>query len=147
MQSQAEATAQRTLDQLRESYPEVAHSLIPRFRTPPWHNLFKLDLESDDGIPLNKRGSGIRRLVLLSFFQAEAARKREERGSNVIYAIEEPEASQHPDNQEMIIMALQLEAYGLVDVRRSRTTEDTYAIFWNLTSKGEQMLLDTRVVK
>lgn len=106
VQSQAEATAQRTLDQLRESYPEVAHSLIPRFRTPPWHNLFKLDLESDDGIPLNKRGSGIRRLVLLSFFQAEAARKREERGSNVIYAIEEPEASQHPDNQEMIIMAL-----------------------------------------
>lgn len=51
------------------------------------------------------------------------------------------------DDQDFRTIALQLEAYGLVDVRRSRTTIDTYVIFWNLTSKGEQMLLDTRVVK
>lgn len=112
VQAQAEATANRTLDQLRESYPDVANSLIPRFRKPPWQNLFKLDLESDAGIPLNKRGSGIRRLVLLSFFQAEAERKKEERDSRVVYAIEEPEASQHPDNQEMIITALKGLAEG-----------------------------------
>lgn len=80
--------------------------------------MFKLELESDDQVPLNKRGSGVRRLILLSFFQAEAARLREKRqGENlnrvpVIYAVEEPETSQHPDNQERIIRAFREVAEG-----------------------------------
>ena len=109
----AERTAQRTLDQLRRSYPdlELASVLRPSFRKPNWPTVFKLDLESDDQVPLNKRGSGVRRLVLLSFFQAEAIRKHEEHHENVenrvpvIYAVEEPETSQHPDSQERIIRA------------------------------------------
>ena len=109
----AEETAQRTLDQLRQSYPdlELASVLRPSFRKPNWPTVFKLDLESDDQIPLNKRGSGVRRLVLLSFFQAEAVRKREEHRQNlenpvpVIYAVEEPETSQHPDSQKRMIRA------------------------------------------
>ena len=109
----AEQTAQRTLDQLRASYPdpELASVLKPTFRKPSWANVFKLDLESDDQIPLNKRGSGVRRLILLSFFQAEAGRLRQERQQGgedrvpVIYAIEEPETSQHPESQERIIRA------------------------------------------
>lgn len=109
----AKETADRTLEQLKASFPDldVATILKPQFRPPKWDSVFKLDLESDDSIPLNKRGSGIRRLVLLSFFQAEAQRKRVERAGNangvpVVYAIEEPETSQHPDNQERIIQAL-----------------------------------------
>lgn len=116
----AEETAQRTLDQLKASYPELelASVLKPTFRKPTWVNIFKLDLQSDDQIPLNKRGSGVRRLILLSFFQAEAARKQLECEQNnqsrvpVIYAIEEPETSQHPDNQERIITALRQVAEG-----------------------------------
>lgn len=108
----AQETAQRTLEKLRETYPEIASTLEPKFKKPSWKNIFKLDLEADDGIPLNKRGSGVRRLVLLSFFQAEAEKRRTEAQAGnaprrrVVYAIEEPETSQHPDNQEQIIGAL-----------------------------------------
>lgn len=114
VQAMAEETAQRTIDQLKESYPdlELASVLQPQFRKPKWDSVFKLDLESDDNIPLNKRGSGIRRMILLSFFQAEAARKQSERNeagghlkTPVIYAVEEPETSQHPDSQRQIISA------------------------------------------
>ena len=114
IQKQAQQTAQRTLDKLKEGYPEIAANLNlePKFRDPAWKNLFKLDIESENQIPLNKRGSGIRRLVLLSFFQAEAEDRRkklltgESREKHIIYAIEEPETSQHPDYQEKIVRAL-----------------------------------------
>lgn len=108
----AQETAHRTLSKLRERYPEIASTLEPKFKKPSWKNIFKLDLEADNGILLNKRGSGVRRLVLLSFFQAEAEKRRSEADSasgprrRVIYAIEEPETSQHPDSQEQIISAL-----------------------------------------
>jgi energy-coupling factor transporter ATP-binding protein EcfA2 len=108
----AQETAERTLMKLQLMYPDLASTLQPKFEKPSWKKIFKLDLEADDGIPLNKRGSGVRRLVLLSFFQAEAERKRQQdetertQKRQVIYAIEEPETSQHPDSQEQIIRAL-----------------------------------------
>lgn len=109
----AEDTAKRTLEQLQAAYPDLANTLTPQFRAPSWSNIFKVDLESDDGVPLNKRGSGVRRLILMSFFQAEAEKKRKEAAEGafdgevpVIYAIEEPETSQHPDNQRRIVSAL-----------------------------------------
>lgn len=113
VQAMAEETANRTIEQMKASYPDMdlASVLAPKFRRPSWNTVFKLDLESDDGIPLNKRGSGVRRLVLLSFFQAEANRLRQEKhdagvhGVPVIYAIEEPETSQHPEHQERIVRA------------------------------------------
>lgn len=112
VQRRAQETANRTLEKLKETYPEIASTLEPKFKKPPWKNIFKLDLEADDGIPLNKRGSGVRRLVLLSFFQAEAEKRRLEalagnaQERRVVYAVEEPETSQHPDNQIRIISAL-----------------------------------------
>lgn len=112
VQQKAQETAERTLTKLQETYPDIASTLVPKFKKPAWKNIFKLDLESDGGIPLNKRGSGVRRLVLLSFFQAEAEKHRLELQAGnaprrkVIYAIEEPETSQHPDTQEQIINAL-----------------------------------------
>jgi predicted ATP-dependent endonuclease of OLD family len=70
--------------------------------------LFGIALTGDQGIPINKRGSGVRRLVLVSFFRAEADRKRSEAtGRNIIYAIEEPETSQHPHNQRILLEAFQ----------------------------------------
>jgi len=66
----------------------------------------KLSINSDDGIPINKRGSGVRRLILLNFFRAEAERMKLENDKNhILFAFEEPETSQHPDHQEMLIKA------------------------------------------
>jgi hypothetical protein len=44
--------------------------------------------------------------VLLNFFRAQAEKEGEERSAGVIYAIEEPETSQHPINQVMLVKAL-----------------------------------------
>ena len=72
-----------------------------------WSSVFDIALLNEENIPLNKRGSGIRRLVLLSFFQAQAeAKKQEKNAPSIIYAIEEPETSQHPEHQLEIIQSL-----------------------------------------
>ena len=92
----------RTLAKLKEMDPAIANSLTPVI--PPtdslkWADVFKAVSISGDDIPINKRGSGVRRLILLSFFRAEVERRiRENDNSGVIYAIEEPETSQHNEN-------------------------------------------------
>ncbi|MCP4481359.1 MAG: AAA family ATPase [bacterium] len=98
-------TANRTLTKLKEMSPEIADELIPEFKTEPkFESQFKLTINSDEGIPINKRGSGIRRLILLNFFRAEAEkRKSKNNSSSIIFAFEEPETSQHPNHQEMLI--------------------------------------------
>ncbi|MEK7794297.1 MAG: ATP-binding protein [Candidatus Hydrogenedentota bacterium] len=99
--------AERTLDKLRQIDPSLAGKLTPTFTSEPKWDGFKLTLTGENDIPINKRGSGVRRLILLSFFRAEAERKREQKTApSIIYAIEEPEASQHPNNQKMIAEAL-----------------------------------------
>ena len=72
-----------------------------------WIDVFKsVSITSDEDIPINKRGSGVKRLVLLNFFRAEAERRKsEENIPSVIYAIEEPETSQHPNHQRKLIEA------------------------------------------
>lgn len=104
----AEEVANKTLEQLQEISPTLASELVPRFRTEPrWDNIFKMSLESDGGIPLNKRGSGARRLVLLSFLRAAAENEWQDKSDrNMIYAIEEPETSQHPENQQLLVDTL-----------------------------------------
>ncbi|CAM5208389.1 hypothetical protein OURE66S_03599 [Oligella ureolytica] len=97
--------ASRTLDKLREMAPELANELVPRFKEKPrW--TFNFTLDGEDGIPINKRGSGVRRLILLNFFRAEAEKTVAGSQRNVIYAIEEPETSQHPNYQIMLMRAL-----------------------------------------
>lgn len=100
-------TANRTLAKLKEMSPELANELIPEFKTEPkFDSQFKLTINSEDNIPVNKRGSGVRRLILLNFFRAEAERLRNQhQGNQIIFAFEEPETSQHPDHQEMLIQA------------------------------------------
>lgn len=97
--------AERTLDKLREMAPELANELTPRFKEKPkWS--FNFTLDGENGIPINKRGSGVRRLILLNFFRAEAEKAVVGSQRNVIYAIEEPETSQHPNYQMMLMKAL-----------------------------------------
>ncbi|MEE1288644.1 MAG: ATP-binding protein [Bacteroidaceae bacterium] len=108
IQKKALEVANRTLDKLQEFNSDLAMSLTPEFRAEPkWDSLFKLTLKGDNGIPLNKRGSGVRRLVLFSFFRAEAEQIADsENGRSIIYAVEEPETAQHPDFQRMVIETL-----------------------------------------
>jgi predicted ATP-dependent endonuclease of OLD family len=100
-------TANRTLAKLKEMSPELANELIPEFKTEPkFDSQFKLTINSENNIPINKRGSGVRRLILLNFFRAEAERLRNQnQGNQIIFAFEEPETSQHPDHQEILIQA------------------------------------------
>lgn len=103
---QATAVANSTLDKLRDLDSTLAEQITPRFSRPNWHTAFKISLEDELGISINKRGSGVRRLVLLSFLQAEAEKKAEDSGRNIIYAIEEPETSLHPDMQRQLYFAI-----------------------------------------
>jgi putative ATP-dependent endonuclease of OLD family len=103
----AEEIAANTHKALNSIDSTLAQKLIPSF-TPPttskWTSLFSVGLETDDGIPLNKRGSGIRRLILVSFFKAEAERRLTiSNRRSIIYALEEPETAQHPKSQKILI--------------------------------------------
>lgn len=100
----------RTLQKLHEMSPEVASSLtpvIPSARSLKWQDVFKgVSISSDGDIPVNKRGSGVKRLILLNFFRAEAERRMENsNATSIVYAIEEPETSQHTENQRKLISA------------------------------------------
>lgn len=103
--------AENTLSKLNGLNPEIASELKPKLPsadTLKWPDVFKsIGITSDNNISLNKRGSGVRRLVLLSFFCAEADRRRKKDNlSDIIYAIEEPETSQHPDHQKILMDSL-----------------------------------------
>lgn len=98
----------RTLSKLREMSEEIANTLHPELPSAPkWEDVFKgISITGDNDIPLDKRGSGVRRLILLNFFRAEAERKQNEKNApNIIYAIEEPETSLHADFQRVLIGA------------------------------------------
>lgn len=98
----------RTLAKLRELDESIANTLHPQINVEglKWQDVFKgISIAGDDDIPINKRGSGVKRLILLSFFRAKAEQAVLD-NANVIYAIEEPETSQHTKNQEILINAL-----------------------------------------
>ena len=101
----------RTLQKLREMSPDVANTLnpvIPSSSELKWQDVFKkVSISGDDNIPINKRGSGTKRLILLNFFRAEVERRMADSPySSIIYAIEEPETSQHTENQKKVLNAL-----------------------------------------
>ena len=108
--SKLKEVADRTLEKLKEMNPEIANSLnpvIPSVESLKWADVFKsVSISGDEDIPINKRGSGVKRLVLLNFFRAEAERRKSEKNvPDIIYAIEEPETSQHPEHQKKLIDA------------------------------------------
>nr|WP_299338386.1 ATP-binding protein [Allomuricauda sp.] len=107
VKERAEEIANNTHQALQDIDKTLASKLDPKFQPPTpakWNGLFSIQLDTDDGIPLNKRGSGVRRMILVSFFKAEAERRlRTSAKQNIIYAIEEPETAQHPNNQKVLI--------------------------------------------
>ena len=103
--------ANGTLEKLNSINPSLASTLspqIPDTNSLKWPDVFKkVSIASNNDIPVNKRGSGVKRLILLSFFQAEAEKKKTENNNRgIIYAIEEPETSQHYEHQRILINSL-----------------------------------------
>jgi putative ATP-dependent endonuclease of the OLD family len=107
VKEKAETIARRTHEALKTLDANLAKELSPQFKPPTaskWTGLFSVSMDTEDGIPLNKRGSGVRRMVLVGFFKAEAERRLESSSRrSIIYAIEEPETAQHPNNQRILI--------------------------------------------
>lgn len=102
-----EEIGNKTIQKLSELDANIAKDIKPLVTLKPIDSSFNFDLISDNNIPLNKRGSGVRRLILLSYFRADAEEQLlSNSGRQMIYAIEEPETSQHPDYQRMIIDTL-----------------------------------------
>ena len=97
--------ASKTLEKLKTFDENIANTLKPDIDSKALDSLFSFTFSCDDGISFNKRGSGVKRLMLLSFFLADAERKNTS-NKGVIYAIEEPETSQHPDFQIMLMNTL-----------------------------------------
>jgi predicted ATPase len=102
-----ESVTRATIEKIREMDPALAGELNPVFSSLNWSKVFSVSLTAEDQVPLNKRGSGVRRLFLINFFRAKAEQLAGERGApDVILAIEEPETSQHPNNQLLLLEAL-----------------------------------------
>lgn len=111
VKTRLDEVAAQTLAKLNELNPQIASSLnpqIPESSSLKWIDVFKnVSIAGDEDIPINKRGSGVKRLILISFFRAEAERRQRESGlPSVVYAIEEPETSQHPEYQRALTSAL-----------------------------------------
>lgn len=98
------------VDRLSEVASPLASTLAPKDIEPAWYKAFSaLRFVDENDVPLSKRGSGTRRLVLLSFFRAEAERTISENSAwhrGVIIAVEEPETALHPDLQRESVGAL-----------------------------------------
>ena len=95
--------ANQTIEKLKQFDETLASTLAPKFKKDPaWDKAFSFSLTGDEDIPINKRGSGVRRLILFSFFRASCEEDLDG-NSDVIYAVEEPETSQHPNFQQTII--------------------------------------------
>ena len=107
VKERVEEIGHRTIEKLAELNADIADNIHPVVTVKSLDSAFTFELQSDNGIPLNKRGSGVRRLILLSYFRAEAESPiTDESDLRLIYAIEEPETSQHPDFQRMILDTL-----------------------------------------
>ncbi len=117
VKTELERLAKKTVEKIQEMSPALANTLNPQVKNKNWDSLFSVTLSGDDGISINKRGSGTRRLVLLNFFRAKAEDAAHARHTGTIYAIEEPETSQHPNHQLMLLEAFQeLTEQGLAQV-------------------------------
>lgn len=114
VRKQVSKLGNKTIQELHRIDPALATSLtpsIPDVASLKWADVYKaVSICGDNEIPINKRGSGVRRLVLLGFLlarikSAETSEVEASR-SNVIYAIEEPETALHSDLQKLLINAL-----------------------------------------
>lgn len=96
------------LQKLAEIDPALAQDLTPEISEPSWARAFATtQFKDENSVPLERRGTGVRRLVLLSFFRAEAEELQDDTAPIAsIMAIEEPETALHPDLQLQVLQSL-----------------------------------------
>jgi len=111
---------------------------IPNVSDLKWKDVYKnLGFKTEDGIPLNKKGSGFRRIILLSSLLVDVEKKTEgNEDSHVIYAIEEPETSLHPDLQIKLVNSL---------IELSKKTN--YQVIMTTHSPALVRLFETKYIK
>ncbi|WP_297324878.1 DUF4062 domain-containing protein [Nitrosomonas sp.] len=51
------------------------------------------------------------------------------------------------NDQEFKTVAIQLNAYGLIQTQYTKTTQGSMALFWSLTDRGERLMLESRVIR
>ncbi len=107
VETEVKRIADKTLQKIKEMDSGLATQLNPQIAVKKWESLFNVSITGDEDIPINKRGSGVKRLILLNFFRAKVEQQASNNNdASVIYAIEEPETSQHPHNQRLLVSAL-----------------------------------------
>lgn len=95
-----------TIEQMRKFSTRIGNSLKAKVST-NWTKAISNDINDSNDIPINKKGSGIRRLLLLSYLMVDAQKKSYlNNKKNIIYAIEEPETALHPKLQIQFISEL-----------------------------------------
>lgn len=95
-----------TIEQMQKFSSRLGNSLIPQINT-NWTKAISNDILDINSIPINKKGSGIRRLLLLSYLMVQAQKTSyQKHKTSIIYAIEEPETSLHPKLQDRFIKEL-----------------------------------------
>ncbi|KRM84069.1 hypothetical protein FC35_GL000014 [Limosilactobacillus coleohominis DSM 14060] len=92
-----------TKKKMNEVSPNIADSINIESEQLKWDKVFNFKVFTKNNIPLENRGSGFRRLMLLSFFRSEAQKEINSQSRDIIYAFEEPETAQHPNNQTKIV--------------------------------------------
>lgn len=107
VEEEVKKIADLTLAKINEMDPNLANTLDPKIDVKDLSGLFKTNIVGDEDIPLNKRGTGVKRLILLNFFRAKAEQLAQRNNQfSLIYAVEEPETGQHPKHQKMLVEAL-----------------------------------------
>lgn len=53
----------------------------------------------------------------------------------------------HVDKQDFFTIAIQLEAYDLIKIENLKTNNGDMALFWSLTNKGKNLMVQLRTVK
>jgi len=131
-------------DNIIQKFQEVSKQAIniypniPKATSLKWKDVYKgIGFNTDNDIPLNKRGSGIRRMVLMSSFLADVEQNtKNSKDGDIVYAIEEPETSMHPNLQKNLIEALK-------ELSKSKG----YQIFISTHSPALMRLLETSSIR
>lgn len=126
---------QATIEQMTKFSTRLGSSLKANIST-NWAKAISNDINDENNIPINKKGSGIRRLLLLSYLMVDAQKKSYiNNKKNIIYAIEEPETALHPKLQIKFITEL----YAMAN-RHSYTTGDEIPTNTNVLNEYKILL-------